>query len=156
PSPAPAEEAMPAADAAVQPEEAPQRVTHKATALYSADILNEPAMARIRQTLTQFADSERMVQLCNIEALEQIKRAETDYAPDALVAYAMSDPVTRGFTLTATGAAFRSRRKWYGVSLTCTVAPDLQGVSAFEFTLGEPIPEDQWEAHNLNAEDADE
>lgn len=133
-----------------------QPATHRATRLYSTDMLKEPAMARIRRTLTQLADSERIVQLCNIEALEQIKRAETDYAPDALVAYAMSDPVTRGFTLTAPGAAFRSRRKWYGVSLICTAAPDYQGVTAFEFTLGDPIPEDQWEAHNLNSEDADE
>jgi hypothetical protein len=113
-------------------------------------------MARIRQTLTQFADSERIVQLCNIEGLEQIKRSEPDYAPDALVAYAMSDPLSSGLTLTAAGGAFRSRRKWYGVSLRCTVAPDYQGVTAFEFTVGDAIPQDQWEAHNLNAEDADE
>jgi hypothetical protein len=29
-------------------------------------------------------------------------------------------------------------------------------VTAFEFRVGESIPEDQWEEHNLNAEDADE
>jgi hypothetical protein len=146
------------ADAAPAVSARPQaaHATHRATTLYSADMLKEPAMARIRQTLTQLVDSEQMVQLCNIEAIEQIRRAEIGYAPDSLVAYAMSDPVTRGFTLTAPGAAFRSRRKWYGISLTCTVAPDMKGVTAFEFTVGEPIPEDQWEAHNLNAEDSEE
>jgi hypothetical protein len=142
--------------AATAAPEQPAHATHRATTLYAADMLREPAMARIRQTLTQVADNERIVQLCNIEGLEQIKRSVPDYAPDALVAYAMSDPLSSGFTLTAAGGAFRSRRKWYGVSLRCTVAPDYQGVTAFEFTVGEPIPEEQWEAHNLNAEDADE
>ena len=113
-------------------------------------------MARIRQTLTTIADSERVVQLCNIEGLEQIRRAEPKYDPDTLVSYAMADPVAAGMTLSAPGGAFRSRRKWYGISFKCTAAPDYQGVTAFEFKLGEPIPQDQWEEHNLNAEDTEE
>jgi hypothetical protein len=36
------------------------------------------------------------------------------------------------------------------------VAADLAGVTAFQFRVGEAIPPDQWDAHNLNAEDADE
>ncbi len=60
-------------------------------------------MQRIRRSLTGFADSERMIQICNIEALEQIRRAAPDYDPDTLVAYAMSDLLSSGLTLTATG-----------------------------------------------------
>ncbi len=134
----------------------PQPVTHKATKFYSASILREPGMERIRKAFDTLASSERLVQLCNIEGLEQIKRAETKFAPDTLVGYAMADPVSTGLTLSAAGGAFRSRRKWYGVSFQCTVAPDYSGVTAFQFTVGDPIPEDEWEDHNLNSEDEDE
>jgi hypothetical protein len=133
---------------------APKRFT--ATRFYSASILEEPQMARIRRTLGTFSPYERMVQLCNIEGLEQIRRAVTEYAPDTMVGYAMTDIVASGLKLSAAGGAFRSRRKWYGVAYTCTVSPDYRGVTAFEFALGEPIPEEQWEAHNLNVADADE
>jgi hypothetical protein len=134
----------------------PTETTHKATQFYSASILKEPKMARIRKSLSGFDNSERLVQLCNIEGLEQIRRAAPKYDPDTLVGYAFADLGYAGLTLTATGGAFRSRRKWYGVSYTCTAAADLEGVTAFAFKLGDPIPEDEWEDHNLNAEDEDE
>ncbi len=113
-------------------------------------------MERIRRELSGFADSERVVQVCNIEGLEQIRRAAPEYEPDTLVAYAMADMVLSGLTLTATGGAFRSRRRWYGISFHCRAAAGYEGVTAFDFTLGEPIPEDLWEGHYLNAEDVDE
>lgn len=141
--------------APLQPE-LPQNATHTATAFFSRSLLKEPGMARIRRTFGTLADSEKLMQLCNIEGLEQLRRVAPDTDPDTLVPYAMADPMSVGLTLTAPGAAFRSRRKWYGVSFTCAVAPDLQGVTAFAFTLGESIPEDQWEEHNLNVADADE
>jgi hypothetical protein len=127
-----------------------------ATEFYSANLLRQPDMQRIRQSLTGFADSERMVQICNIEALEQIRRAAPAFDPDTMVAYAMSDMVWRGLTLSAAGAAFRSRRKWYGIAFNCTVAPGYEGVTAFDFKLGDPIPESEWEEHSLNTEDADD
>lgn len=129
---------------------------HIATDFYAGGILAEPGMAKMKRTLESFAPSERLVQLCNIEGLEQIRRGAPDYDPDTLVTYAMSDPLVAGLTLTAPGAAFRSRRKWYGVAVKCTVAADLESVTGFEFRLGKPIPQSEWEAHNLNAEDSDE
>jgi hypothetical protein len=96
------------------------------------------------------------VQLCNIEGLEQIKRAAPTYAPDTLVPYAMADMDGSGLTLIAGGGAFRSRRRWFGITFRCTAAPDYSGVTAFSFKLSTEIPRDQWEAHNLNAEDASE
>jgi Domain of Unknown Function (DUF930) len=134
----------------------PTSPTFTATQFYASKILNEPGMERIRKGLRSLAPGERLVQLCNIEGLEQIRRAAIQYDPDTLVSYAMADPVTAGLTLTASGGAFRSRRKWYGLAFKCTVGADLESVSAFEFKLGDAIPQDQWEDHNLNAEDADE
>jgi hypothetical protein len=127
-----------------------------ATEFYSANLLRQPDMQRIRRSLTGFADSERMVQICNIEALEQIRRAAPAFDPDTMVAYAMSDMLWQGLTLTAAGGAFRSRRRWYGIAFHCTVAPGYEAVTAFDFKLGDPIPESEWEMHNLNAADADD
>ena len=58
-------------------------------------------MARMKRTLESFAPSERLVQLCNIEGLEQIRRGAPDYDPDTLVTYAMSDPLVAGLTSSA-------------------------------------------------------
>jgi hypothetical protein len=135
---------------------APASGVHVATNFYAARILNETGMAKIKRAFGTLAPSERQVQLCNIEGLEQIRRNEPTYDPDTLVPYAMSDPLTAGLTLSAQGAAFRSRRKWYGMAFKCTVAADLQSVTAFEFKLGTPIPPAEWEEHNLNDEDSDE
>jgi hypothetical protein len=127
-----------------------------ATQFYAGRILSEPGMERIRAALGRIDPSERIVQLCNIEGLEQIRRAAPSFDPDTLVAYAMDDTTLSGMTLGAVGGAFRSRRKWYGISFHCTAAADYSGVIEFSFKLGAAIPEDEWEGHNLNAEDADE
>ena len=79
-----------------------------------------------------------------------------DYEPNAIVGYAMADQLWSGLTLSATGGAFRSRRRWYQLSFTCTVADNFQGVTAFAFQIGAPIPEAIWDEHGLNAADADE
>jgi len=130
--------------------------TITATTLYAANLLQQPDMQRVRQGLRGFADSERLIQICNIEALEQIRRAAPLFDPDTLVAYAFADLMGSGFTLIARGGAFRSRRNWYGIAFTCTAAPGYEAVSGFEFKLGEAIPESEWEEHYLNAADADE
>jgi hypothetical protein len=161
-SPAPAAEAAPAVTAdrlAPSAQLAPdiaENPTVTATRFYAADLLQQPAMQRIRQGLRGFADSERLIQICNIEALEQIRRAAPDTAPDTMVAYAMADLLSSGMTLTATGGAFRSRRRWFGIAFNCTVASGYEAVTAFDFKLGDAIPESEWEAHNLNAADEDE
>ena len=110
-------------------------------------------MATVRRGLSSFADRERVAQLCNIEALEQIRLAAPQYDPDTVVSYAMADPFSSGLMMTALGGAFRSRRQWYNVSFECQAAPTLDGVTSFAFKLGGVIPESEWEAHDLNAED---
>ena len=157
PLPVPAAPAEAPADIAA--DEAPAQATpaegrtFTATTLYAANLLKTAGMAQVRRSLPTLDRSERVVQLCNIEALEQIRRAAPDYAPDTLVSYAMSDPLMAGLTFTALGGAFRSRRQWYQVAFECTASSGLDGVTAFSFKLGAAIPESEWEAHNLNAED---
>jgi hypothetical protein len=134
----------------------PRQGLVEASRYYAADMLRQPDMGKIRRTLGTLADSERIVQLCNIEGLEQIRNAGKGYDPDVVVSYAMKETRLMGMTLVSDGGAFRSRRRWFGVRFRCTVAADYSGVEDFAFAIGDAIPEDEWEAHDLTAEDSDE
>ena len=146
---APQAEAEPAETAPV-----PQSGPIEATRFFAGKVLTEDR--KIAAALPTLGNDERIIQLCNIEALEQIKAAEPDFAPDTLVAYAFGDMNVAAGVLTAPGGAFRSRRRWWAISLRCAVAPTYTAVTAFEFTLGDEIPEADWDAHFLTAEDAEE
>jgi hypothetical protein len=126
----------------------------EATQFFASKILAEDK--RIAAALPTLGNDERVVQLCNIEAIEQIRTARPDFEPDTLVAYAFGDMNVASGILTAPGAAFRSRRRWWGVALKCSVAADYSAVTAFEWTLGEEIHEAEWDAHYLTAEDGEE
>jgi len=103
--------------------------------------------------LPMLETSERIKQLCNIEALEQIHNWNPKLSPDSIDPAAMAEARIVGNSLLAEGGAYRFERQWYAIQLRCTVAPDYESVQAFEFKTGDPIPEDEWESHNLIAED---
>ncbi|MFE0014900.1 DUF930 domain-containing protein [Mesorhizobium sp. NPDC059054] len=125
----------------------------KAEKLYSAQVLADPRSRGARKALPQLAPQERVIQLCNIEALAQLRRQRSGFQPDLVVPYAMKDTKVTGQLLEAKGAAIRSKKHWYGLAFNCEVAPDLKTVVAFEFLLGAEIPEQQWADHNLTLDD---
>ncbi|WP_426238909.1 DUF930 domain-containing protein [Pararhizobium sp. DWP1-1-3] len=125
----------------------------QATHLRSAKVLADPRSAKARKTLGQLAPSERIVQLCNIEAMEQVHLWKAALKPDFLVAYAMADTELSGQKLHADGAAFRSKSHWYNIGFTCEVTPDLKQVVSFAFAVGSEIPKSDWADHNLSADD---
>ncbi|MDR3470316.1 MAG: DUF930 domain-containing protein [Devosia sp.] len=158
PQPAPVQPAAPAQGAApAAPGEGANGsgVIHP-THLLAGGLLKEAASRQVRKTLPTLAPSERVTQLCNIEATEQIRAAYPSSFPDTVAASAFGDTAVTGLTIEAPAAAYRSRQQWYAVSFTCTVAPDYQSVVDFRFRIGAAIPKDQWASHNLLAEDADE
>ena len=125
----------------------------KAEKLYSAQVLADPRSRAARKALPQLAPQERIIQLCNIEALAQLRRQQSGFQPDLVVPYAMRDAKVAGQMLEAKGAAIRSKKHWYGLTFNCEVASDLKTVVAFEFLLGAEIPEQQWADHNLTVDD---
>lgn len=125
----------------------------QATHLQSAKVLADPRSAKARKALGQLAPSERIVQLCNIEAMEQVHLWKAALKPDFLVAYAMADTELSGQKLRADGGAFRSKRRWYTIGFTCEVTPDLTQVLSFAFAVGSEIPKSDWADHNLSADD---
>lgn len=91
----------------------------------------------------------RLEQVCDIEAMRQIKRDPTSYRPDRAVLAATSDPKTAGHIIEGTGGAFRSKGKWYSFSFKCEASDDHMQVLAFDYRLGEAIPENQWAKDGL-------
>lgn len=150
----PAVETPPPPPPAPRPETADSEMI-PATRFLASDILDDPENKQVRDTLTLLDQSERITQLCNIEALEQLRLLHPDQQPDSLDPSAMAETTIRDLTLEAPGGAYRLDRKWYEVRLTCTVAADYLSVSAFAFAPGPPIPRDQWESHNLIDEDVE-
>lgn len=124
-----------------------------ATHFYAADILADPANAEVRKNFPLLATGEQVTQLCNMEALEQLRGAEPAMPADALVGYAFGSMDIRGNEIDAQGGAVRSGGAWFHFRYHCAVAPDIASVSAFEYALGPAIPRDQWEEHFLNADD---
>ena len=125
----------------------------QATSLRSAKVLADPRSAKARKALQGLAPSERIVQLCNIEAMEQVHIWKPEFQPDFLVAYAMADTKLSGRKLTADGGAFRSKRRWYALGFTCEVTADQKEVVSFAFRVGDAIPKSQWQDHNLSVDD---
>lgn len=141
----------PVAPAAVEAAEDDGMVA--ATSFYAAGILTDPANAEIRKNFPLLARDEQVVQLCNMEALEQLRAGTAPLEADALVGYAFDSVSLDGGVLDAPGGAVRSGGRWFHLRYHCAVAPDIASVSAFEYALGPLIPGDQWEEHFLNADD---
>ncbi len=102
----------------------------------------------MREMLPLFEEETRLEQLCDLEAMAQIAALRL-FLPDRVVAYAKADTRIVGDTLIADGAAFRSKRLWYGLSFTCGLSANRQAVESFAFTLGSEIPQRLWEKYNL-------
>ncbi|MDB5526521.1 MAG: hypothetical protein JWM58_4284 [Rhizobium sp.] len=125
----------------------------QATKLYAATMLAAPRARKTRAALRKLGTQEKMIQLCNIEAMEQIARWDKRFRPEYVIAYAMSDPALSASTVDANGAAFRSRKHRYNLEFKCALTPDIASVSSFEFRVEAEIPKGEWLSHNLTADD---
>lgn len=139
----------------VPPAEASSGMVRPDTML-SARNLADPRSKKARADLATFAVEERGVQLCNIEAMEQIAAWNKDFRPDTLVAYARANEKVTGRRIIAAGAAFHSGKQWYDLAFNCDLAPAMDRVVAFEFKVGKPVPPTQWEDLGLPEGDADD
>lgn len=76
--------------------------------LFSETVLSDSRSRRAREALRGLAGSERNLQLCDLEAMEQVRRAQPAMAPDALAPYAMAAEKVTGNRVEVKGGAFRS------------------------------------------------
>jgi uncharacterized protein DUF930 len=121
-------------------------------AIVAATIMAAAAAAadgRFERSLEMLAPAERLEQLCDYTAMTRIRNKKKEFRPDRAVANAMAEPRTNGDTLEVTGGAFRSKKKWYTLSYRCTATPDHLKIVAFNYTVGEEIPEAKWASFGL-------
>ena len=142
PTVAPPTTPAPAAPAMVRPSQ-----------LLSARALADPRSREAAQALSQLSPDDRIEQLCDTEAMDQLHALDKDIEPDRLIAYAMAQTRLDGTLLQADGAAFRSRGQWYRLKFRCAVTADFAKVVSFEFLAGEAVPRSQWSSHNLTPVD---
>jgi hypothetical protein len=104
---------------------------------------------RFERSLKMLAPVDRLEQLCDYAAMKQIRKDHRPYRPDRAVAGAAKQPHINDNTIVAKGGAFRSRKKWYELSYTCTAAPDHLSVISFSYNIGAEIPEEKWKSYGL-------
>lgn len=129
--------------------EPPAMIT--ARTLHSESVLANPRSRGAREALKTLEASERIEQLCNLEAMSQIHAWKAEFEPDRVVAYAMGGTKLTKSALEAEGAAFRSRKQWYGLRFRCEMAANGK-VAGFQFRVGEAIPRSEWAEHDLPPE----
>ncbi|WAC25869.1 DUF930 domain-containing protein [Ancylobacter sp. SL191] len=154
-SAAPAEASLPATVPAAPaarpaPAVAPDD-TVRPTRMLSGDALASPKNRRLRQQMATLADEERIAQLCDFEAMEQIHAWQHRFQPDRLVDYALSDPHWENGVFVAAGSAFRAGADWFELSYRCTLDATRRTVTGFAFRVGPSIPRTEWTALNLPA-----
>lgn len=128
----------------------------KATKLFSADALADPRSRKAREALRTLTAGDRIIQLCNIEAMEQVRRWNRSFQPDFVMAYALAGVALDKHAAEARGGAFRSGRHWYGIKFKCELTPDLAKVAAFALLVGDEIPQSRWTEYNLTVGDAED
>lgn len=112
--------------------------------MLSGRTLADPRSTQARADLATFDSTERLIQVCNLEAMDQIAAWKKEFRPDRVVAYTTAEARLEGRHLVADGAAMRSRRRWYALKFECDLAPAADQVVGFAFALGEAIPRKQW------------
>lgn len=112
--------------------------------MLSGRTLADPRSRQARADLATFDATERRIQLCNLEAMDQVAAWRKDFRPDRVVAYATAEAVLEGRHLRADGAAMRSRRRWYALKFECDLAAADDQVVGFAFSVGDAIPRSRW------------
>lgn len=125
-----------------KPTEAKPELT-SADQIYSKDTLSDP---RVKQAIGKLPPRDRIVQICGIEALEQVRHHRPGTFPDML---APSAGIVSETSFTIRDGAFRSRAKWYSIDFQCQVDIKAMKITDFSYSIGKAIPEGQWNSRQL-------
>ncbi len=105
--------------------------------------------ARMKAGLLQLDPNTRLEQRCDAEVADRIARDDKRFDPDKVIAYATQEPKMQGDEIKTRGGAFRSKGQWYHVAYKCLTAPDHLEVLSLRYSIGDEIPENEWEQYNL-------
>ncbi len=121
----------------------------------SAKRLAEPRNRQAREAMRQFAPEERITQLCNLEAMEQIHARTSAGAPQTVIADALGEAKRSALAIDASNAAVLSGGRWLRLAFRCEVSPDLGQVTAFAFRLGDEVSRADRRRHELPTDGGD-
>ena len=107
------------------------------------------AESRFEAMLKRVDPSQRLEQVCEYAGLVKIAHDKNPYRPDRIVVDSLSPVQADGDRLTGTGAALRSRGRWYQFEFNCQATPDRLRVLHFEYRVGSAIPEQDWDRLGL-------
>jgi len=127
----------------------------RAEHLFSAARLAEPRNRQAREAMRRFAPEERITQLCNLEAMEQIHARTSAGAPQTVIADALGEAKRSSFAIDASNAAVLSAGRWLRLAFRCEVSPDLGRVTAFAFRLGDEVSRADRRRHELPTDGGD-
>jgi hypothetical protein len=103
----------------------------------------------IEKSLLKLDPEERSHQACIIAGLDVLRHDPRLSGADRLKTSIFSRAVLSGTSLTAKGGAVRARGRWYAVTFTCNLTPDLMKATSFKFKIGEEIPKTAWDRYGL-------
>lgn len=121
--------------------------TFAALTLFALTAPADAADERLLRNLRKLEPATRLEQVCDLEAMTQL--GKRGIAADRAKSDVISRPQYKSGTLTANGAAYRTRGKWYQLSFTCKANPDVLKVTSFDFKVGKEIPPAKWPALGL-------
>lgn len=107
------------------------------------------AGTKVEGALRNLDPASRLEQVCNLEAMQKIGRDNSTFRPERAVVDAVSRSKIKDNTIQGSGAAFRSRGKWYQFTFKCSTTPDRMKVLSFDYRIGAVIPPEKWSAYGL-------
>ncbi len=112
-----------------------------------ASLLASPAVwaGKLENSFDKLDPEEIARQACIVAGVDKIKRDKALPRVDRMKTGILSPPVLEGETLTGKGGAVRAKDKWYAVTFTCALTKDHKKATSFAYTIGEEIPQENWE-----------
>ena len=107
------------------------------------------ATNKTEQGLMRLEPRTRMIQVCDIRMVQEMRGDKLYPGADRAVIDAVSRPLIDDDTLRGKGGAFRSKGRWFQFSFDCTLAPDHLRTLSFTYEIGDEIPATEWEKFGL-------
>lgn len=107
------------------------------------------AQTPMEAALKKLDPTSRMMQVCDISGLATFARDKKLARVDRVRVDAISPPKIDHALVAGNGGALRSSGDWFSFSFSCTIAGDGLKATSFTYKVGQKIPKDQWEEHNL-------